>query len=427
MTSGMQIADTRAARRDWTLACSLICFLILALSLFPAAVLAQSRSADEMLAAKGAEKERQRQVVEKLRAFAKKQAGGREDTAEYWAAIRTNLARLKNTGGERSIDALSAGFIRPDAKDVASADEKAIAVLRDRLRRIENGERIYGGEIVQPGEFPAVVSIALRKGQVFSSFCTGTMIAKGVILTAAHCVCEAPFDADDGQRPVVVFGTNVNRTEGIVAAYEISEAQTRSSDRVSWCQSFVSFGVSAARGRDIATVRFYPDEPLREVGGRALPPAPPLPEPMGIALPQMFFGMDIDEAFLVGFGYSEAETENIGVKRFTSTGIVDKICSTGGARKYECVTGIETVVLDYEAKRDSCGGDSGGPVFIKSGQSDYYLFAVTSRGIGRNCGPGGIYSLVTPGVLDWLALGDQEVNVRTCYRARHCVPYLGVN
>lgn len=88
---------------------------------------------------------------------------------------------------------------------------------------------------------------------------------------------------------------------------------------------------------------------------------------------------------------------------------------------------------------DTCNGDSGGPAFmrlpvIKDGKplvvsdlgdgtlvdppvpvTDRYLAAITSRGISRfggECGAGGVYTLVTPAVVQWMRAWGVNVAVR---------------
>jgi hypothetical protein len=57
---------------------------------------------------------------------------------------------------------------------------------------------------------------------------------------------------------------------------------------------------------------------------------------------------------------------------------------------------------------DSCEGDSGGPTWVRTRQGATALAAIASRAVkGREyCGAGGIYSLVTPAIIDEIRLSE---------------------
>lgn len=44
-------------------------------------------------------------------------------------------------------------------------------------------DAIVGGELVEPGEYPAVISVTIA-----SNLCTGTLLTPELVLTAAHCL-----------------------------------------------------------------------------------------------------------------------------------------------------------------------------------------------------------------------------------------------
>ena len=97
----------------------------------------------------------------------------------------------------------------------------------------------------------------------------------------------------------------------------------------------------------------------------------------------------------------------VGEKRHACVDIRSRICGFAADRaRYRCAAGLEMVLADPAEERDTCPGDSGGPVFamVRSGAIfQYYLVGVTSRGTtAGECGRGGVYSLVTPRVVDWM-------------------------
>lgn len=379
----------------------------------PAAASAQARSLDVLSRVENtADAQRQAEYVAGLERFAASRAP--RDSVVYWQIIRANLAQQKRAlveSGERSLGAgPQPAFRMPKADERAPIDTVAIEALKSRLRMIKSGERIFGGRPVFAGEYDEVVSLAMRKGEVFKSFCSGTHIAPGTVLTAAHCVCDAEFDGPSGTRPVIVFGTNVNRSETILVAFE---SRSRATRLKGFCAKYTANLRMDISGRDLAVVKFTPNEPMRGAlpkGGLKI---------ARIASAQLIFGLGLEELDLVGFGYTSKR--ELGEKQFTTTGVADKICRASTAQQYGCAVGKETVAIDYEKKRDTCMGDSGGPAFMRDGADGYYLTAVTSRGLpkGGKCGEGGVYSLVTPDVVRWLAT-DHAAQIATCDAPDRC-------
>lgn len=83
-----------------------------------------------------------------------------------------------------------------------------------------------------------------------------------------------------------------------------------------------------------------------------------------------------------------------------------KGAAAGGGGKYGCTPDTEMIAAGLN--RDTCGGDSGGPVYILGQDINLYLAAVTSRSVDPSgaCGKGGIYAKLTvPKVKQWLIEG----------------------
>ena len=73
-------------------------------------------------------------------------------------------------------------------------------------------------------------------------------------------------------------------------------------------------------------------------------------------------------------------------------------------KEFGCISGREIVAGHRGLILDSCRGDSGGPLYIKNGEGEYYLLGATSRGVRGSstaCGDGGIYGRVDL-CLDWI-------------------------
>lgn len=378
--------------------------------MMPVLALAQSRSFDEMakvtsphLAAA------QKKLVDELKRFAASN-GAREGTPEYWAIIQANLAKVRGKAivggdGERSLSGLSQEFAVPPPSERALMDVATRNSLEVYLNQIESGERIFGGAPAQPGEFREVVAIAARTttGSGFQAFCTGTLIAEGAVLTAGHCVCGEEFQGDP--QAVVAFGTDIN--VAVDVAFKSTKVLTL---QPGYCELYNDKATKAEAKRDVALVLF---------DAKAPPLAGKVPDgglkPGRIATWQFMFGKKLGELQFVGFGLTEEDKFKTGQKRFAVSPVVEPIC--GSKSSHGCLEGAEIVAIDTLKKRDTCNGDSGGPAFVTV-RSQSFLAAITSR--GGACGSGGVYSLLTPRVVQWLTT-EHNLDLITCDSPARCV------
>jgi secreted trypsin-like serine protease len=133
--------------------------------------------------------------------------------------------------------------------------------------------------------------------------------------------------------------------------------------------------------------------------------------------------------FVRAVGFGETEEGSFGRKLYVDIPIASPDC--GGAVNltdgqhptdqswYGCTPRFELVAGQSHLNRDTCHGDSGGPVFahLEDGDNSYreYLVGITSRGVtsygSRDCGDGGIYTRVDREVLQYIR--GQGVTVQT--------------
>lgn len=215
-------------------------------------------------------------------------------------------------------------------------------------------ESIVGGALVEPDEWPAVVSLG---------GCSGTLIHRRLVVYAAHC------------------GTAIGEVRfGVDAS---APAQVVATDH---CQAYP--GARLGDGTDLAYCVLGEDvldvEPARVLAGCEQAELEP--------------GREVE---LVGFGVDEEDGE-YGLARSARATITD--------------VGDELLISADAA--DTCKGDSGGPVFLPvsddSGESALRLAAVTSAGTSPVCGQGVAHYVNLARKVDWLE-ESSGLDVTPCF------------
>jgi hypothetical protein len=210
---------------------------------------------------------------------------------------------------------------------------------------------VVGGERVPPGRWRDVVAVVGSGGA-----CTGTLIAPDVVLTAGHCIAIEP-------------------------AYVVADS--------------VDFRAPGGERIAVAWARAYPDwEHRYDIGllrlERAAPGAPRVVA-SACTVNRAFAAADV-RVRVVGFGLAteDASDDNSALREAElavtdPTCTMDAACEPSVAPRGEFVAGGDG--------RDSCFGDSGGPVNLDTANGPV-LIGVVSRGRaipGLPCGGGGIY------------------------------------
>jgi hypothetical protein len=247
------------------------------------------------------------------------------------------------------------------------------------------GKEVAGG---QPSFDRRVVGIlAFRRGSGEGPFtCSGTLLTRTVVLTAAHCVCGM------GR-----FGvTNAPTT---AAKWSSAKLLSEFSD---YCQRG-----GPAQGNDLALLSIT-GPPLATDSGR--PIASNYSMRASIDFAARWVRKPASTMRVAGYGFDE--NGNLGTRLYADIGVDSIACSeswyawTGCSQLYEFILGLKP---SNGVLRDTCSGDSGGPVFAVSGSTSF-LVGVVSRGVplaqpyARGaCGAGGIYTHVgRAAVISWL-------------------------
>ncbi len=207
--------------------------------------------------------------------------------------------------------------------------------------------KIYGGTEVQSSEFEFRATVALLDA-ARSPFCTGTLVAPNVVVTAAHC-----FSDGNTAGTLVSFGADAARGQSFPATL---------------ARFYEGYDAAAAEGPadtaqigDIAVVVFNGAAPQGFAPAAILDPTVPLG--------------NIQVFTLAGYGNREGGA--FGQLYKASSNLTREMRT---AREFEL----------GGTRGNTCQGDSGGPVYATIG-AERFLIGATSR--GPECESGsGIYT-----------------------------------
>ncbi len=228
---------------------------------------------------------------------------------------------------------------------------------------------IINGAPPNAPEHGAVVSLhrVFSSGQVdVNVFCSGTLIAEDVVLTAAHCLDTAT----GGKRK---FRTMPPSQLAIYVGD--APASDPSPTVVGAIETLINSSYQRTSLRnDIALVRLAS-------AVTSVTPVPHLPSSQG------FTSGDVGNLVLNSTGFGTDENGNIGVKLQTNNTLGGLGCSVSGCSGS---SDPATQISYNQFSTGPCSGDSGGPQFVQRGSSTY-VGGITSFGDG----PCSIYGVST--------------------------------
>ncbi|MCL2913760.1 trypsin-like serine protease [Shewanella corallii] len=246
----------------------------------------------------------------------------------------------------------------------------------DKFSKINNNKptpRVIGGEDAQKGEFPFMASLIQANAPTTGAvqpFCGGSLIGKKYVLTANHCVGGSPSNID------VLIGLHDVKAPGEAKRHKVR-------------------AIYGDRATDTALLELV--EPVENVSPIKL-----------ITRQQAEQLKDGDMMTVIGFGVTIENDERPAAKILQKADVPQfnqAQCNTN----YEEYTGHKNPITDAmicagyaKIKKDSCNGDSGGPLFMKR-DGQYYQTGIVSWG-ARVCASEnlpGVYVRVSK-MLDWI-------------------------
>jgi hypothetical protein len=260
-----------------------------------------------------------------------------------------------------------------------------------------SNERIFFGEAT--GAFNSVVALYHAPLQSKRRFvCSGVLLHDQVVLTAAHCLCNANTNQPQSVDTVYLIDGREWKKPG---PYKVADATALAGDPEEYC------GARHYKGRDLALLLLESVVQFRFDRANMIP---------WDRLPSFGAG------WIVGYGLNEGGPRTSFLewqgnlyskeRRVAQVAVATAFCNTeisGQVAKdyYGCYEGRELVAGDFrQHRRDACIGDSGGPLFAGSFE-EHWVAAVVSRSVTRNvgkmCGPGTIYTPLDEANQAWIS------------------------
>ncbi|EHK80070.1 peptidase S1 and S6 chymotrypsin/Hap [Sinorhizobium meliloti CCNWSX0020] len=240
--------------------------------------------------------------------------------------------------------------------------------------------RIHKGRFIRPerDSFKEAVLLVQITNQGFEK-CSGVLLSPNHVVSAAHCLCAM-------DNPIVIVGTHA-----VLPEPRRLEVDASKSVGMINCTSLSDRDRAPAAIKDGDVALYFLKEPVRDIPTRQV--APP--------------GMISDTAMVRAVGWGATGNPGAEPGKFVADIQIASVdCSSipnEEGRDWGCRAQHEMVAAGV---RDTCEGDSGGPVYVfAQTEIALYLAGITSRAydLNKRCGGGGIYvKLATPPVIDWL-------------------------
>lgn len=211
---------------------------------------------------------------------------------------------------------------------------------------------VVGGSDAAPGTWPSAAFVSATTGDGRAVVCSGTVIAPGAVLTAAHCATEA----GGAPRPAAAFLVVTGRRDLAAAGGQLHQVAR----------------VHVHPAYDPRSVRA--DAAVLELASASAAPPATLAGPGDAAL-----AASGAPAAIAGWGMTSGSGGIPTVLRTAPTTLVPDAACAGAFGGYETATMICAADAGSSLSA-TCHGDSGGPLAVARGDGSWVQIGITSWG-----------------------------------------------